>query len=247
MSESERFLSRWARRKHEAAKPAAAREADDAPATADAAPQGDARAAPSVPKSETGEPATFDPASLPPLDSIVAGTDIRAFLARGVPAELTRAALRRAWAADPAIRDFIGLSENSWDFTAPEGVPGFGPMRPSDNMHELLARVGGQGHELVPESGTGGESSLPNLEGADSRGAAPVSPHRDERAQGPHEPVKLEGDTEGDRRKTVEQPAGLEAANIVNKNEDVASQDSSKPSELSAITRRRGQGGALPR
>ena|SRR5437868_2471234 len=34
----------------------------------------------------------------------------------------------RAILADPAIRDFIGLSENAWDFTAPNGVPGFEPM-----------------------------------------------------------------------------------------------------------------------
>lgn len=33
--------------------------------------------------------------------------------------------------ADPAIREFKGLAENSWDFTDPNGVPGFGPM-PSD-------------------------------------------------------------------------------------------------------------------
>ena len=60
---------------------------------------------------------------LPPVESIDAATDIRAFLNKGVPQDLTRAALRRAWSSDPAIRDFIGLSENSWDFTAPEGVP----------------------------------------------------------------------------------------------------------------------------
>jgi 6-methylsalicylate decarboxylase len=44
---------------------------------------------------------------------------IRAFLRPGVPAELARAALRRAWVADPAIRDFIGLAESSRDFNAP--------------------------------------------------------------------------------------------------------------------------------
>ena len=49
-------------------------------------------------------------------ESIVAESDVRAFLAPGVPPELTRAALRRTWSADPKIRDFIGLSENSWDF-----------------------------------------------------------------------------------------------------------------------------------
>ena len=43
-----------------------------------------------------------------------------------MPAELTRAALRQAWASDPAIRDFIGIAENQWDFNDPEAMPGFG-------------------------------------------------------------------------------------------------------------------------
>jgi hypothetical protein len=68
-----------------------------------------------------------DTASLPPSGSIGAASDIRPFLEPGVPEDLARAALApRAWFADPAIRDFIGLSENSWDFDAPYAVPGSG-------------------------------------------------------------------------------------------------------------------------
>lgn len=67
----------------------------------------------------------FDVANMPPIESIGAETDIRPFMALGVPEDLTRAALRRAWSADPVIRDFIGLSENSGDFNAPDGVPQF--------------------------------------------------------------------------------------------------------------------------
>jgi len=67
-------------------------------------------------------------ANLPPIESIGSGSDIRPFLAFGVPPDLTRAALRRAWLTDPAIRDFIGLSENSWDFNAPSGTSGFGSL-----------------------------------------------------------------------------------------------------------------------
>ena len=65
----------------------------------------------------------LDLANLPAIESIGSGSDIRPFLAPGVPADLTRAALRRAWSTDPAIRDFVGLSENSWDFNEPEGGP----------------------------------------------------------------------------------------------------------------------------
>src|ERR1700693_351373 len=48
----------------------------------------------------------FSPLSVPPIESITADTDIRGFLAPGVPLELTRSALRRAWVADPKIRNF---------------------------------------------------------------------------------------------------------------------------------------------
>jgi len=85
----------------------------------------------------------FDPASLPPIESIGAATDVSAFLRPGVPADLTQAALRRAWVADPAIRDFVGPAENAWDFNAPDGVPGFGPLRAIDDVQRLAAMVAG--------------------------------------------------------------------------------------------------------
>jgi hypothetical protein len=62
---------------------------------------------------------------------------------------LTRAALRRAWSADPTIRDFIGLSENSWDFNAPGGVPGFGSLTAED-ARRLLARLMGETEGIDP-------------------------------------------------------------------------------------------------
>jgi hypothetical protein len=146
MSEPENFLTRWSRRKSEAV-------AQDAPAqppeTEARAPEekseqekSDANVRASAARSGNAEPA-FDPTSLPPIESIVAGTDITAFLRAGVPAQLTRAALRRAWAADPNIRDYVGLSENSWDFTAPGGVPGFGPLSPED-AGRLMAEYTGK-------------------------------------------------------------------------------------------------------
>ncbi len=58
-------------------------------------------------------------ATLPPIESIGAGSDISAFLAPGVSEELKLAALRRAWSVDPTTHDFIGLSENSRDMSPP--------------------------------------------------------------------------------------------------------------------------------
>jgi TorA maturation chaperone TorD len=85
-----------------------------------------------APAASSPTPPPFDLASLPPLQSITAGTDIRSFLGSSVPVELTRAALRRAWVTDPAIRDFIGIADNQWDFNDPTAMPGFGPVRAGD-------------------------------------------------------------------------------------------------------------------
>ena len=128
----EDFLKRWSRRKRDVAKEEAART--PAPDVAEA-PE------PSAPdETET----QFDPTSLPPIESITALSDVTAFLQTGVPAELTRAALRRVWTADPAIRDFVGLSENAWDFTDPNAMPGFGPLEATEEVRRMIARVVGE-------------------------------------------------------------------------------------------------------
>jgi hypothetical protein len=143
MSNDEGFLARWSRRQRGAAP--TARGQQKPKNTGDAAAS--KAAAASLPPEETQS--LFDPASLPPIESIGAGSDIRPFLTVGVPADLTRAALRRAWSADPAIREFIGLSENSWDFSAVGGVPGFGSLTAED-ARRLLARVPGETEALDP-------------------------------------------------------------------------------------------------
>jgi hypothetical protein len=139
------FVSRWSRLKRQAAQPrktpteVAALDAG-APEPRDERASGEHGGA----SGEARKPEPpFDPASLPPVDSIVAGSDIRAFLQKGVPADLTKAALRRAWTSDPAIRDFIGLAENQWDFTDPTSIPGFGPLQAADNVGQLVAQAMG--------------------------------------------------------------------------------------------------------
>ena len=84
------------------------------------------------PGQRPGTQAVFNAASLPPIESIGAESDIRPFLQPSVPQELTRAALRRAWVTDLAIRDFIGLSENSWDFDARDDVLGVASSTTTD-------------------------------------------------------------------------------------------------------------------
>jgi hypothetical protein len=81
-----------------------------------------------------------DTASLPPSGSIGAASDVRPFLEPGVPEDLARVALRRAWAADPAIRDFIGLSENSWDFNASAVTEGTGRL-PAEKAEGIVTET----------------------------------------------------------------------------------------------------------
>ena len=78
-------------------------------------------------------------------NSIGADTNIAAFLRRDVPPELTRAALRRAWTSDPAIKNFVGLVENGWDFNDPSAMSGFGPI-----SAEEVARLAGKVIEVLP-------------------------------------------------------------------------------------------------
>ena len=126
MSERDSLLLRWARLK-QAAK--AAEETDAASARFDATVEPPATDVP------------FDPTSLPSIESIAADTDVIAFLRAGVPAELTQAALRKVWTSDPAIRDFIGIAENQWDFNDPNAIPGFGPLAPTESGVDILAQI----------------------------------------------------------------------------------------------------------
>jgi uncharacterized protein DUF3306 len=141
VSDQENFVTRWSRRKREteraASDDAQSAPPEGAPAPSAATEQNAHAGEPSVPAEES----EVDLAKLPPLESITAATDIRAFLAPGVPAALTRAALRRAWAADPAIRDFVGLAENAWDFNAPDSIPGFGSALPAGEAQRLIAEM----------------------------------------------------------------------------------------------------------
>jgi hypothetical protein len=209
MTDREAFLARWSRRKREAAaraEPVAEQSA--APAAAESENSESPNAAP-VPRSAP-EPA----AELPPIESIDGGSDIRAFLKEGVPQDLARAALRRAFSSDPAIRDFIGLSENAWDFTAPGGVPGFGPFAP-DAARQLVAQVLGDSNPASGEepsipagaqsdrSASGGDAEH-GVVNAQERGGTQAQPAGDVRT--PAEPEPRREDTAMQQQAAGPQP-----------------------------------------
>src|SRR4051812_3720045 len=143
---TEDFLTRWSRRKQQATQETAqqAKAAAAAPVAQQDPLRDDEKIVDGVSDDAVSREDVFDPATLPPIDSITALTDIRDFLRTGVPAELSRAALRRAWSADPAIRDFVGLAENAWDFTDPNAMPGFGPLESTEEIRQLVERIVGK-------------------------------------------------------------------------------------------------------
>jgi len=185
MTEPENFLKRWSQRK------LAERErSKDEHATNQNAPvEHDASAAepPQIDGMAKASDEAFDLADLPAIDSIAANTDITAFLRPGVPPNLTRAALRRAWTSDPAIRDFVGLVENGWDFNDPSAMAGFGAIT-ADEVAQLASKIIGEpmktNSDLPPaktiEEGTPEPSGNPLLEAARPEIADATEANRDE-------------------------------------------------------------------
>jgi hypothetical protein len=217
MSDQEKFLSRWSRRKLD---PADKQAAEQSPPAADAP---SAKPAPPAPKAEAPE---FDIGTLPSLESIGAKSDIRAFLQAGVPSARRHAALRRAWSADPAIRDYIGPNENFWEAAGPGGVPGFGDLGPEADIKKLVAEVFGQ-VERVPGGAT--ELASPTEHSTPADVSSSAAPAGNESAQGDPQP-------------SVVQDFDL----LLQRDENVATQRNDPQKHAAAAGARR-HGGAMPR
>jgi hypothetical protein len=141
MNDPDNFLSRWSRRKRQAvdARPEKTDGGQVGPG-----PAGDqTQSVPASVQSSQGA-VEFDVSSLPPIESIGPGTDLTAFMQSGVPLALRHAALRRAWSADPAIRDFMGPTENYWDAVGPDGIPGFGDLDPGLDVKRMVSELFGE-------------------------------------------------------------------------------------------------------
>lgn len=161
MTDPDNFLSRWSRRKREVGEGKETNETDEMPVG-------------SAPEAQPGRPTPvpdgapipkFDEESLPPIEAISAETDITAFMRADVPEKLKLAALRRAWLADPAIRDFMGPTENYWDAAGPDGIPGFGDLDPNLDVKRLVAELFGEAprQDTPSESEADGVADSPAL------------------------------------------------------------------------------------
>ncbi|MDO5658775.1 MAG: DUF3306 domain-containing protein [Paracoccus sp. (in: a-proteobacteria)] len=139
------FLGRWSRRKRT---PEVESEAEE---------QAEPQPAPEPPPEDATAPDAQAEAALlaalPDLSEITAATDIRAFLQKGVPAALRNAALRRAWAADPAIADYTDPARDYfWDWNASEPVPGNSGRLLAEQVRNMADKLRPQEAEAAPEA-----------------------------------------------------------------------------------------------
>ena len=134
------FLARWSQRKREAAQGREWDRAEREPEPSDAA-------APDPPPAETTASETeppFDLASLPKLEELTADTDMTVFFKKGVPESIRNAALRKSWALDPAIRNYVNPAlDYAYDWNTPGGVPGAGELAPGTDVARMVAQVMG--------------------------------------------------------------------------------------------------------
>ncbi|MEP7030301.1 MAG: DUF3306 domain-containing protein [Pseudolabrys sp.] len=247
MTEPENFLTRWSRRKakveaEQPDQPALSREAALNPPAQNGEPDGTAK---ETTKETTKQPvkaasapaeAVFDPASLPPLDSIGAQTDISAFLKPGVPGDLKLAALRRAWTADPAIRDFKGLAEYDWDFTDPNAMTGFGNLDPGFDSKKMVAQLFGEKPRVDAPA-----TEIPPPAEQPARLVQDLS--------APEERSAIDSDSAAQPAAEISQTAQhakSDSEQILQRNKNIASHDGDENSGDEKINRRRSQGGALP-
>src|SRR5437899_1633403 len=138
--EDKSFLARWSQRKHEAKQP----EHDAPVADADV---------PSKPVAEDDAAPEFDLSTLPKLEDLTETTDITGFLRKGVPEHLRNAALRKSWALDPAIRNYVNPAlEYAYDWNTPGGVPGSSEIEAAMDVARLVSQIMGSGEPAIEAS-----------------------------------------------------------------------------------------------
>lgn len=165
------FLARWSQRKQEAKQPE--REAPAADAEVAAEPAGEA---------ESCE--EFDLSSLPTIEELTSETDITVFLRKGVPEHLRNAALRKSWALDPAIRNYVNPAlDYAYDWNTPGGVPGSSELGAGMDVARLVSQIMGTGETAI-------EPSVSAVENPAELASDPA-PSGDPQSSPPEQPLRL--------------------------------------------------------
>jgi hypothetical protein len=161
--DSERFLSRWSRRKHEiaratAAAPAAPAVEDVPPVAAEAPLPPDVAPAPPAPAAEVAA------VPLPPVETLSFDSDFRPFLKPEVEASVQRAALKKLF-SDPHFNVMDGLDIYIDDYNKPDPMPA-----------GMLEKIVGVYERLTEESAAKEAAEAAAVETAANEAAAPGVP-----------------------------------------------------------------------
>jgi hypothetical protein len=191
------------------------------------------------------EPA-FDLSTLPSIESITAETDIRAFLQPGVPSEVRLAALRRAWVADPKVKDFVGLNDYDFDFHTPGAIPGFGPLEMTDDLRREVARIVGGWQQESENTAAVPADRQPAADLPPSQPAAAIeeinTPATDPAPAAEDNPTPPLEQAAGDQDELISREAAMQR-----NNQHDASQHKHSLSENLQTLARRSHGRALPK
>ena len=125
-------------------------------------PAAEADGAPEPVAESAAEP-EFDLSSLPKLEDLTETTDITAFLRKGVPESLRNAALRKSWALDPAIRNYVNPAlDYAYDWNTPGGVPGSSEIGAGMDVARMVSQIMGGGESVAePATSTAGAGNEP--------------------------------------------------------------------------------------
>lgn len=204
--EDKGFLARWSQRKQEAKQP---EPKPDAPAPEPEIPP--------APVTEAEAAPEFDLSSLPKLEELTGSTDITGFLQKGVPEHLRNAALRKSWALDPAIRNYVNPAlEYAYDWNTPGGVPGTGEIGAGMDVARMVLQIMGDSAPAESEVAAADQAK----QSADD--PAPSADHRPEQEPEPAPDLPTEalrltdaGGPAAQEPAAADQDAGLETSRIV--------------------------------
>jgi hypothetical protein len=137
------FLARWSQRKQEAKRPDPGQDT----------PIVDSPGSSPPPATGADAPEGFDLSTLPKLEDLTGTTDITPFLRKGVPRHLRNAALRRSWALDPAIRNYVNPAlDYAYDWNTPGGVPGSSEIGAGMDVERMVSQIMGSGEPVAEPS-----------------------------------------------------------------------------------------------
>ena len=165
------FLARWSQRKQEAKQPEPKQDA----------PAGESVESSGSPVALDDDTVEFDLSTLPTLEELTGSTDITAFLRKGVPEHLRNAALRKSWALDPAIRNYVNPAlEYAYDWNAPGGVPGGGELGAGVDVARLVSQIMGEpAAETIKSEANYSENEAANSSTESSEPDPPSKPRED--------------------------------------------------------------------